>query len=663
MAHLHSLYDTDPHFMIDPVTREIKNMSGKVTIMQYDHNSERCTFELPREIDGHDMSLCNRVIVHYTNVDASTKDANEDCYEVEDLQISPNSEDESVVILSWLISDKATQYAGSLVFLIEFACIADDGTKDYAWHTKRHEGLSVGNGMNNGGNVVERYSDILLAWEARIFGSGDSVMADIEGKASEQMAAIEAKGAATLSTIPEDYTDLSELANDAARTRANAIVQTVEGESVTAADCSGDYLRGLRIFGKSTQDGTPSPDAPVDIVSVENAAVSVLGENMIDLLSVPKPKTYEYSFDAVTGIYKFTPPGAYAANRWTFPVKPHSTIYLSALDMSFGVTIQVSDFNQATTPTLDARVSDKGGVVEVYTGDYSELTFTIYASVEGTFEVRGVKVSYSSGGGYEPYKEPQTVEISRTLPGVPVSSGGNYTDANGQRWNGDVGDLGRGVCVHNIKELVLDGSADELWGYHIGIGVQDSGVFTLTVSNAKKTDKRATLCDSYIEGKKLPISNLEYWGKDTYFGVAQIAFRNDACTDVASWRAYLAEHPIKFMYEVETPSETALSDAETNAFKALHSNYPNTTVLNDAGAWMEVKYNADTQKFVANLPGATDEQIESAVNAYLDENPIESGATAEQAAQIAANTESIGDIETALDSIIAIQNELIGGGA
>lgn len=37
------------------------------------------------------------------------------------------------------------------------------------------------------------------------------------------------------------------------------------------------------------------------------------------------------------------------------------------------------------------------------------------------------------------------------------------------------------------------------------------------------------------------------------------------------------------------------------------------------------------------------------------------GVTPELAEQVANNTESIGNIETALDAILAIQNELIGG--
>lgn len=46
------------------------------------------------------------------------------------------------------------------------------------------------------------------------------------------------------------------------------------------------------------------------------------------------------------------------------------------------------------------------------------------------------------------------------------------------------------------------------------------------------------------------------------------------------------------------PVETALTDAEVQAFRALHSVKPVTTVLNDAGAWMAVEYAADPKLYI-----------------------------------------------------------------
>ena len=77
MAHIHSVFDSDTHFVIDPITRQLKNeTSKKASVVQFDHNSECFTFELPRIIEGHDMTTCNVVQIHYLNIDAKTKKEN-----------------------------------------------------------------------------------------------------------------------------------------------------------------------------------------------------------------------------------------------------------------------------------------------------------------------------------------------------------------------------------------------------------------------------------------------------------------------------------------------------------------------------------------------------------------------------------------------------------
>lgn len=167
MALKHSVYDTDTHFTINPNTRVLKNESmGKTSLIQYDHNSERFTFEIPRMIEGHDMSLCDVVQIHYNNIDSQTKEQSKGVYDVDDMQISP--EDDNVVILSWLISGNATKYVGSLNFLVRFACTDEDGTVIYAWNTAIYTGISISSGINNSEDVAYEYADILEQWRAEL---------------------------------------------------------------------------------------------------------------------------------------------------------------------------------------------------------------------------------------------------------------------------------------------------------------------------------------------------------------------------------------------------------------------------------------------------------------------------------------------------------------
>ena len=186
MAHIHSVYDSDTHFSIDPVTRVLKNEGSKKTmVIQNDHNSERLTFEIPRYVEGHDMSLCNKIEVHYINIDSQTKQESVGLHEVDDMQISPDSDD--IVIFSWLISQNATKLIGPLKFLCRLSCVSDDGSIDYAWNTAVYANLSVQTGIFNTKVIVDQNVDVLEQWKNTLINVSDSAEQYVEGAVSDYM--------------------------------------------------------------------------------------------------------------------------------------------------------------------------------------------------------------------------------------------------------------------------------------------------------------------------------------------------------------------------------------------------------------------------------------------------------------------------------------------
>ena len=79
---------------------------------------------------------------------------------------------------------------------------------------------------------------------------------------------------------------ISKLTKDTAvlQKRQNVLVGSETGNPVSCDDAFAAPLCGLTVYGKSTQDGTPSPDAPVPIVSAGDGgsvAVKVTGKNWI----------------------------------------------------------------------------------------------------------------------------------------------------------------------------------------------------------------------------------------------------------------------------------------------------------------------------------------------------------------------------------------------
>ena len=207
MSHINKVIDADPHFVIDINTRNIKNVSQtKTSLVQYDHNSERFSFTLPRFIEGHDMMECNSVQVHYfSSANPDTKGL----YAIDDLSIC--EEDAENVCCTWLISRNVTQTAGALQFILRFACLADDGTEEYAWHTNPFRGISISAGMNNTEAVVEQYADILEQWRIELFSLTEEGIRNINTEKEKAVASVESAGQRVLGSLPESVGSLEEI--------------------------------------------------------------------------------------------------------------------------------------------------------------------------------------------------------------------------------------------------------------------------------------------------------------------------------------------------------------------------------------------------------------------------------------------------------------------
>lgn len=162
-THEHIVPNTDELFEISAVDRTIKQPSGKLKLIQNDHNSERYGFKMPRYIDGHDMTLCNDVRINYINVGSNNSEQAVGPYVVKDFKVDPD--DENVITFSWLVSRNSTKYAGTLNFAISFRCLMGS-IVEYAWFTDIYKGIIVVSSIDNSGDeVVEDYIDILNQWK------------------------------------------------------------------------------------------------------------------------------------------------------------------------------------------------------------------------------------------------------------------------------------------------------------------------------------------------------------------------------------------------------------------------------------------------------------------------------------------------------------------
>lgn len=578
MTHKHPVYDTDIHFIIDPATRKIANNSGKLMLAQNDHNSERLTFEIPW-VDGHDMSLCNSVQIHYLNIDSVNKlNTNEGIYEVQDLQAG-SGETAKMAVFSWLISSMATQHVGLLSFAVRFACTDDNGKVVYAWHTLVHSSISVGESISNAAGIDQEYIDIIAQWENRLFGLGDTLEQQLMDVSAQQQAEIEARGELVKASIPDDYSALSALAHDNQKTKGAAIVNTAGGEVISVPDASNAPVQGLRIYGKTTQDGTPTPEAPVELVSVGASGVintSVVGKNLC-------PAVKAGAYNGNTGAFLSQYPNDRCTEKIPI-VKGQSYTQSNNLGM-----IPTNIFLWNADGTYIGKAPKETTYVSQYDG---------YIAFEyGENDVQWVQLELGdTATEYEPYKgQTLTAQTPNGLPGIPVASDGNYTYANGRQWICDEIDSAKSVYVQRIETAIAKGNDGwvKISDVSGGIRVTSKKLF---VNKLKQFGSAISnvLCSHFPVGNKVP-SVFQGGNTEPSFFVP--------FTTIDEWNNYLAQQynagtPVITMGVIKEPIETPLSAEELAQYAALHTNKPNTTVYNDAGAYMEMEYVADTKLYI-----------------------------------------------------------------
>ena len=208
---------------------------------------------------------------------------------------------------------------------------------------------------------------------------------------------------------------------------------------------------------------------------------------------------------------------------------------------------------------------------------FNNLRF--YPSVE-----RGSMVT-----AFEPYKDGGSVTVSTPngLPGIPVSSGGNYTDADGQQWLCDEVDFGRGVYVQRIKSATFNGTED--WSIDGGKPMDSSTVFRADNWFRDRAIAEPVWISTSLIATRNTYGAL-YDGMFFVNGYGHVLVATSQYNTVDGWKACLAANPMVVMCAIETPIETQLSTSELAAYRAMTSQKPNTTVYNDAGAGMIVEY-------------------------------------------------------------------------
>ena len=256
-------------------------------------------------------------------------------------------------------------------------------------------------------------------------------------------------------------------------TRQNILVGTETGNPIAVDDAFAAPLRGLTVYGKSTQDGTPSPDNPVPIVSAGD-----------------------------------------------------------------------------------------GGTILVTVGDGADGQQTI------------------------------TLQTPNGLPGIPVASGGNYTDQNGQQWVCDEVDFARGVRVQRVRIKAL--SPDIAWSYRKTNSGNNN--FQVRIYNADVAlNKKPCFCNilRYTGNvwDDIPQNLPKIYANDQEITISFPP--NSEYSSLEAFKQLLTNVKSVIYYTLATPIETPLTPAEIAAYKALTTYAPDTVVQASDSAGVKLEYQRD----------------------------------------------------------------------
>lgn len=395
-------------------------------------------------------------------------------------------------------------------------------------------------------------------------------------------------------------------------TDAPPIVCDQSGSVITMNDASSRLLQGLRLFGKTTQNGTPTPEAPVALESVGDGGsikTSVYGANLVDknnlTYSASNGGTLTVNGEVITA-------SSYASygqvESRSVPAIPGATMYVSCKGITGGnnALIRCCANNGTTNTNFGSQLSGTGKVAVTVPNDAVTVRVRMYINgtssalselVEASFD--SVMLSYVDAE-YEPYKEPPAVTVSTRngLRGISVPSGSNYTDENGQRWWCDTVNFETGKIERRTITAVLNGT-------------HTIAAFTASGTTHHRIWFNIGDFTSHLTGNIHLCTHLTYTttaGVTGWYVTARTASAPSyvaltlpdeiAGTTRASFCAWLAENPMTVVVGRSDIQYEDLTATEVAQYAALHTNYPNTTVFNDGGADMEVRYVADTKLYI-----------------------------------------------------------------
>lgn len=340
---------------------------------------------------------------------------------------------------------------------------------------------------------------------------------------------------------------------------------------------------------------SPSPEYPQEIESTGQSGeigVTVTGTNLLPFEVGQKGNGFEVFADGVqvdvdrkADIYAVGQNnGSVESGYDEFALMTAGKYYIYSDTRD--VYLYVVVWRKGKNVVLGDSVGTNAAQIEIMDGDKFRIFLRTAAAFKGKVKAMITRTPMNATS-YEPYKPVQKliVPTPNGLPGIPVSSGGNYTDEKGQQWVCDEVDFKKGVYVQRVATETPKAK----WKN-----------FEETADVPNRYCISGALVNRYRDGStKCLISHGIYanWGIAPGWALNSTTFYYHPKEDVTKEEAkeqilgfINSANPLTFLGQLETPIEKPLTTEQLATYKALRTYSPTTTVANDAEAGMSVGY-------------------------------------------------------------------------
>ena len=415
---------------------------------------------------------------------------------------------------------------------------------------------------------------------------------------------------------------------------APPIVETYNGQTIQCSMSADRPFKGLNLYAtceQATTTGAQLFDASlIPTTSRGGATVTNNGDGSFTISG--EGQTTE-RFSVNRGVPKANitlKPGALSLNRESVVNGCRPYIYVQGQDSDGAVVFEITNLGEMSR-TADIAEEMIGRIERYVFGFWSEANETITPT---TF----FPMVYQDGNGtYEPYTggipspngdypqeiqsasdfvvevknsmgedaTPQTLNVvipEQGFYGIPVETGGNYTDTDGQQWICDEFDYKRGKYIQRVRKVILNGNENEGWK-HYGASPNKSIFVAFRTFEGTKGAFKTSICNMFINKAKMWDSD-EAWiysdhnnRPEKYFNIPKTT-----ASTLDEWKTWLSTHPLEVLCSLATPVEYDLTNEQVEQFKKLRSYYGTTYIDNDAvpACNMQAELVLDTKLYIDN---------------------------------------------------------------